>query len=122
MATKRAPRQKKVHADEQAIVNKLDALKKKTENREATEAEKKEMKELRSQLGALKFVRLAKQRGAKVISAIRNVGKLSGAQYVRTAEQVQKLQAQLTAELKGAMEKLAAAPSAKEKATVSIEL
>lgn len=106
MAKQRAPRTPKVYPDEQRIEQQLEALSKKAAarpNKEATETERKEASELRKQLGALKFVRLAKQRGAKAVAALRNLAKLNGRTYTRSQEQVDKIGAQLTAEVKAAI-------------------
>ena len=125
MATKntqqtRKPRQKKVYADEQALTDKLSALAKKVGNGEYSETQKNERSTLRSELGALKFKRLAKQRVGKAILQIGNVGKLGGAGYTRTEEQVNNIKKLLTDAVTAAVANLGAAKKTKE--TLSIEI
>jgi adenosylmethionine-8-amino-7-oxononanoate aminotransferase len=116
--TNRKPRQPKVYADEEAIKAKIDAL---TEKENLTDKQKEEVKTHRRELGALKFKRLAKQRGAKAVIAIRNLGKLGGAGYTRTEEQVNTLKKLLTDETNSAIAALGSVKKG-EKPTIQIDI
>lgn len=112
---KRAPRQPKVYPDEQKIEQQMKPLQdKKKSGKDLTDNETEQLSSLRKELGALRFVRIAKQRGAKAVAMLENIGKLGSAQYVRTDEQVAKIKANLSNALNSAMAKLA--PSAKGEA------
>lgn len=116
----RKPRQPKVYPDEQALVGKLEALDKTIGDKTPTDAQKDERKKLRSELGALKFKRLAKQRVAKCIIAIRAVGKLGGPGYTRTEEQITKIEKMLVDETAAAMSLLQRAKAEKESLVVDL--
>lgn len=116
----RKPRQKKVYADEQALLSKLETLAKKVGNGEYSDAQKTERSTLRAELGALKFKRLAKQRTVKAILQIGNVGKLGGAGYTRTEEQVNNIKKLLTDAMNAAVASLGTAKKSKE--TLNIEI
>jgi len=118
--TKRAPRQKKVYADEKAITDKLEALAKKVGSGDYTDAQKTERSNLRSSLGALKFKRLAKQRVGKAMQMIGNVGKLGGAGYTRTEEQVKNISKLLSDAVNAAVVNLGSTKKGKE--TLNIEI
>lgn len=125
MATKqtkvtRKPRQPKIYADELALVTKLEALSKKVGDGEYSEAQKTERGNLRSELGALKFKRLAKTRVGKAITIIGNVGKLGGAGYTRTEEQIANVKRLLTDAVNAAVLNLGTAKKGKE--TLNIEI
>jgi hypothetical protein len=122
MATKqtRKPRQPKVYADEKALTDKLEALAKKVGNGDYSDAQKTERGHLRSDLGALKFKRLAKQRVGKAMQIIGNVGKLGGAGYTRTEEQVKNISKLLTDAVNVAVANLGTAKKGKE--TLNIEI
>lgn len=115
----RKARQPKVYADEEKIKAEIETLAKKAGDN-PTDAQKKELKEKRASLGGLKFTRLAKQRLAKAVIAIRNVGKLGGANYTRTEEQIKSVKEYLTNETNAAIAALSA--TKKEKKGVEITL
>lgn len=116
----RKPRQPKVYADEKAITDKLEALAKKVGNGEYTDVQKAERSKLRSELGALKFKRLAKQRVGKAILQVGNVGKLGGVGYTRTEEQVANIKRLLGDAVDAAINALSATKKTKE--TLNIEI
>ena len=118
--TKRAARQPKVYADEKALTDKLEALAKKVGSGDYTDAQKTERGNVRSELGALKFKRLAKARVVKAILQIGNVGKLGGAGYTRTEDQVNNIKKLLTDAITAAVANLGSAKKTKE--TLSIEI
>lgn len=116
----RKPRVPKVYADEEAIKAQIEA-KKKAAGDNPTEAQAKELTGLRQNLGALRFKRLAKQRYAKAVAALRGVAKLGGAGYTRTPEQIAKISNGLVAEYNAAMTALKST-SGKAKEEISIDL
>lgn len=122
MATKttRKPRQPKVYADEKAIADKLEALAKKVGNGDYSDAQKAERTKMRSELGALKFKRLAKQRVGKAIGIIGNVGKLGGAGYTRTEEQIANIKKLLTDAVNVAIANLGTTKKGKEALQIEI--
>jgi alpha-ketoglutarate-dependent taurine dioxygenase len=101
---KRAARQPKVHADEEAIKAKMKPLQ---DKEELTDKQKEELKALRAELGTLRFRRIAKQRVSKAVFAIRNISNLGGASYTRTAEQVETISKTLKDELNKALVSIA---------------
>jgi len=123
MATKqvkRAPRQKKVYADEKAIADKLEALSNKVGSGDYTDAQKAERTKLRNELGALKFARLAKQRVGKAMQMIGNVGKLGGAGYTRTEDQVKNINKLLSDAVNAAVVNLGSTKKGKETLNIVI--
>lgn len=94
MATK-TPRKKtelpaaeKAHAD---TITRLSAIEK------PTDAQKTQLKDARSALGKLRFVRIANKRIPKALKAVSGVANLAGASYTKTPEQVKAIIAALTA-------------------------
>jgi len=120
MAKSRAAKQTKIPADELKLISQADALREKAKGRDKTDAEKKQLTDLSKTLGAMRFVRLAKKRGAMVIKAVRNLAGLASVQYTRTPEQVKKLFEQITGEVKSAEQALLA--TKKEKSAIGIDL
>lgn len=74
--------------DEQALTDKITKL---AANKNPSEAQKKEIKELRSELAGLRFIRLAPKRVKRAISTINAVGKLTGNGYRYTKENADKI-------------------------------
>lgn len=80
-----------------------------------SEADKAARKEaLKSEGKDAKFIRLGKPRVNKALTAIRQIGNLSGAGYIYTQEQVEKMRKVVNAAVEDAFDKFSKGP-AKEK-------
>lgn len=71
-------------AEEIKLQEQIDSLSK-LEKR--TEAQSKQLKELRAKVAPMRFVRLAEQRVPRVLAGIVSIGKLTGAGYTFDKEQ-----------------------------------
>jgi hypothetical protein len=84
----KAKREPKIYPAEEKIKAKLEAFAK---IKEPTDAQKAEAKTLRTELGQLRFIRLAEQRVPKALKAMDSIAKLSGSGYANTPEQAKEI-------------------------------
>jgi hypothetical protein len=73
--------------DEQVQLDKIALLKKQIGDKTPTPAQTQALKDARTALGSLTFVRVANKRIPKVLKSIAGIGALSGPAYVSTDQQ-----------------------------------
>lgn len=100
MATKGKRKAVAMSAEELKAQEALTKFTKAHEGKTLTDAQKKEKAELVSDLGKLKFVRIANKRFPRAVAAIRGIKNLSGKSYVKSAAQVEAICTTLENEVK----------------------
>ena len=106
---------------ETKIIAQTVALKSKIEHQKdgkATDAQTAELKQLRSQLGTLKFKRMGTARITKAVKAIHALGNLAGPAYTKTEAQIEFTIKQLTDAVANVKAKL----GGQKTATTSVEM
>lgn len=86
-------------ANEKALADKIEALKKQIGDKTPTAKQKDDLAGLRKELGVLRFVRIANKRIPKTLKAISGIANLAGAGYVKTDVQVKAIVKALRAEV-----------------------